>query len=47
MSDAGRVTYARADGVHILRYHGRVTYPLAPAIKRFADGMMGQAGAGG
>lgn len=47
MSEAGRVTYARADGVHILRYHGRVTYVLAPAIKRFADGMLGQARTGG
>jgi anti-anti-sigma regulatory factor len=47
MSDAGRVTYARADGVHILRYHGRVTYPLATAIKRFADGILGQARTGG
>lgn len=47
MSGAGRVTYARADGVHILRYHGRVTYVLAPAIKRFADGLLERAASGG
>ena len=47
MSGAGRVTYARADGVHILRYHGRVTYVLAPAIKRFADGLLERAGSDG
>jgi anti-anti-sigma factor len=47
MSVAGRVAYARADGVHILRYQGRVTYVLAPAIKRFAEGLLGQAGTGG
>lgn len=47
MSDASRVTYAHAGGVQILRYHGRVTYVLAPAIKRFADGLLGQAGVGG
>jgi anti-anti-sigma factor len=33
----GRVTHAEADGVHVLRYFGRVDYVMAPAIKRFAD----------
>lgn len=42
MNDAGRVTYAHAGGIHILRYHGRVTYPLAPAIKRLSDGVLAQ-----
>lgn len=42
MSESGRVTYARGDGFHMLRYHGRVTYPAAPAIKRFADGLLAE-----
>jgi anti-anti-sigma factor len=36
----GRVTHAEADGVHVLRYFGRVDYILAPAIKRFADDLV-------
>src|SRR6266545_3880616 len=42
MSDGrdGRVTHAEADGVHLLRYFGRVDYLLAPAIKRFADDLV-------
>lgn len=34
---SGRVTHAETDGVHMLRYFGRVNYVLAPAIKQFAD----------
>ena len=34
---SGRVTHAEAEGVHVLRYFGRVDYVLAAAIKRFAD----------
>ena len=33
----GRVTHAERDGVHVLRYFGRVDYMSAPAIKRFTD----------
>lgn len=47
MSDAGRVTYARAGEIHILRYHGRVTYPLAPAIKRLGERLLEHGGQGG
>lgn len=36
----GRVTHAESDGVHVLRYFGRVDYLLAPAIKRFADDLV-------
>ncbi|HTE50684.1 MAG TPA: hypothetical protein VK698_07435 [Kofleriaceae bacterium] len=34
---SGRVTHAESQGVHVLRYFGRVDYTLATAIKRFAD----------
>jgi anti-anti-sigma factor len=36
----GRVTHAAAEGVHVLRYFGRVDYVLAAAIKRFADDLI-------
>ena len=36
----GHVTHAETDGVHVLRYFGRVDYVLAPAIKRFADDLV-------
>jgi anti-anti-sigma factor len=36
----GRVTHAESDGVHVLRYFGRVNYVLAPAIKQFADDLV-------
>jgi len=39
---SGRVTHAEADGVHVLRYFGRVNYVLAPAIKQFADELVSQ-----
>ncbi|HXU82979.1 MAG TPA: STAS domain-containing protein [Polyangia bacterium] len=38
MSD-GRVFHAAAGGRHVLRYQGRVDYPIAPAIERFAQGL--------
>jgi anti-anti-sigma factor len=38
----GRVTHAESDGVHVLRYFGRVDYVLAPAIKQFADDLVSQ-----
>jgi anti-anti-sigma factor len=37
----GRVTHAERDGVHVLRYFGRVDYMSAPAIKRFTDSLVG------
>lgn len=37
---SGRVTHAASEGVHVLRYFGRVDYVLAPAIKRFADDLV-------
>jgi anti-anti-sigma factor len=43
----GRVTHAEADGVHVLRYFGRVDYILAPAIKRFADDVVSHGGVRG
>ena len=46
MSESGRVTYAGGDDFHVLRYHGRVTYPAAPAIKRFADGLLASTNVG-
>ena len=36
----GHVTHAVTEGVHVLRYFGRVDYALAPAIKRFADDLV-------
>ena len=38
----GHVTHAERDGVHVLRYFGRVDYMSAPAIKRFTDNLVGQ-----
>jgi anti-anti-sigma factor len=38
----GHVTHAERDGVHVLRYFGRVDYMSAPAIKRFTDHLVGQ-----
>lgn len=37
---SGRVTHAASEGVHVLRYFGRVDYVLAAAIKRFADDLV-------
>ena len=39
---SGHVTHAERDGVHVLRYFGRVDYMSAPAIKRFTDDLVGQ-----
>lgn len=33
----GQVTHAEHNGVHVLRYFGRVDYMSAPAIQRFLD----------
>lgn len=38
----GRVTHAESEGVHVLRYFGRINYVLAPAIKQFADDLVDQ-----
>ncbi len=38
----GRVTHAESEGVHVLRYFGRINYVLAPAIKQFADDLVNQ-----
>jgi anti-anti-sigma factor len=38
----GQVTHAKQDGVHVLRYVGRVDYMSAPAIQRFLDELMQQ-----
>ncbi len=43
----GHVTHAEKNGIHVLRYFGRVDYMCAPAIKRFADGMLSQVPLGG
>lgn len=40
----GRVTHAQVGGVQVLRYHGRVDYTLAPAIKRFTDQLIARGG---
>jgi anti-anti-sigma factor len=37
----GRITHAERDGLHVLRYYGRVTYTLAPAIERFVEAFFG------
>jgi len=37
---SGHVTHAERDGVHVLRYFGRVDYMSAPAIKRFTDDLV-------
>jgi anti-anti-sigma factor len=34
------VTHAERDGVHVLRYFGRVNYMSAPAIQRFLDHLL-------
>src|SRR5688572_311477 len=39
---SGHVTHAERDGVHVLRYFGRVDYMSAPAIKRFTDTLVGR-----
>jgi anti-anti-sigma factor len=41
---SGRVTHAESDGVHVLRYFGRVDYVLAPAIRRYADDLVRHGG---
>ena len=33
----GHVTHAEKQGVHILRYFGKVDFTLAPGIQRFVD----------
>jgi anti-anti-sigma factor len=43
----GRVTHAEKDGVHVLRYFGRVDYMSAPAIKHFTDRLISQPGVSG
>lgn len=37
----GRITHAERDGLHVLRYYGRVNYTLAPAIERFVEPFFG------
>lgn len=37
----GRITHAEHDGLHVLRYYGRVDYTLAPAIERFVEPFFG------
>ena len=39
----GRITYAKQDGFHVLRYAGRVDYTLAPAVGRYVDGLFADA----
>lgn len=36
----GHVTHAERDGVHVLRYFGKVDYMSAPAIQRFLDDLL-------
>jgi anti-anti-sigma factor len=36
----GRVFHAAAGGRHVLRYVGRADYVMAPAIERFAEGLL-------
>ncbi len=43
----GHVTHAEKNGIHVLRYFGRVDYMCAPAIKRFTDGFLEQESVGG
>jgi anti-anti-sigma factor len=38
----GRVTHLIKDSRHVLRYFGRVNYTMAPAIERFASGLLEQ-----
>lgn len=35
-----RITHAERDGVHVLRYAGRVDYMSAPAIRRFVEALI-------
>jgi len=35
-----QVTHAECDGVHVLRYSGKVDYMSAPAIRRFLDDLL-------
>jgi anti-anti-sigma factor len=40
----GYVTHAEQNGVHVLRYFGRIDYMSAPAIQRFLDEMLARSG---
>lgn len=43
----GRVFHAAAGDRHVLRYQGRVDYPMAPAIERFAETLFEGSGPAG
>ncbi|HYO94624.1 MAG TPA: STAS domain-containing protein [Polyangiaceae bacterium] len=36
----GHVTHAERNGIHVLRYFGKVDYMAAPAIQRFLDDLL-------
>jgi anti-anti-sigma factor len=37
---SGHVTYAERDGIHVLRYFGRIDYPSAPGLHGFLDDLL-------
>lgn len=46
-SQSAHVTHAARNGVHVLRYSGRVNYMSAPAIQRFLDELLDEGAIGG
>ena len=38
----GYVTHAEKDGVHVIRYYGRVEYPIAAELQRYMDALLEQ-----
>ena len=40
----GRVTHARSEDAHVLRYFGRVDYTLAPAVQHYVDHLLEDSG---
>ena len=37
---SAHITHAERDGIHVLRYSGKVDYMSAPAIRRFLDDLL-------
>jgi anti-anti-sigma factor len=40
----GFILHSESNGVHVLRYRGRISYVLAPSLARFIEGLLGRHG---
>jgi len=47
MNDPVRISYASKNGVHVIRYHGRVSYSIAPTLKIFLEARLEEPGFAG